>query len=811
MPDIQEVISLSAQEKFINDVINDYRICCISREVSVLNRKLVLSGKGKFGISGDGKEVPQVAMARAFKKGDFRSGYYRDQTFMFALGLSTLEEYYAQLFADPDNDPFSFGRQMSSHFATPLVNQEDGSWRNHKNELNVSSDISPTGGQMARALGLALASKVYRNSESLQGENQFSDNGNEVSFCTIGDASTSEGVFWETINAAGVQKVPLAVSVWDDGFGISVPIEFQTTKGSISELLDGFNTNEKGEGVDIHTEYAWNYVGLIQMYEKGIAKVRETHTPAVFHIKQCTQPNGHSTSGSHERYKTKERLEWEIEYDCIDLMKKWMIEVGIATEEQLDEIRNEAKIQAKTSADAAWEKAIAKPKKKYEYLTELYKRLATSSSKGQEIQNAASDLRMLVNKSKQVYPMQNELIANARNVLRVLGTEQSEGKNELIEWLHAEVKQNREYYNTELYCEGENSALNVPIIPPSYDDDPTKMEGHKILKTFHDKSFEKHANLFAFGEDVGHIGGVNQGFAGLQEIHGKDRIFDTGIREWTIIGQGIGMAMRGLRPIAEIQYLDYLLYGLVPLSDDLATLRYRTKGMQKAPAIISTRGHRLEGIWHTGSPMGMMLHSLRGIYICVPRNMVQAAGMYNTLLQADDPAIVVECLNGYRLREDLPSNIGEYTIPLGVPDVLEDGNDLTLVTYGSCVRVAQKATKRLKESGISVELIDVQTLLPFDINHVIQQSLQKTNRLVILDEDVPGGASAFILQQIMEEQNGYHLLDSSPKTITAAPHRVPSGSDGDYFSKPNAEDVFEAVYGIMHEANPSQFPALWFS
>lgn len=810
MSEIQEVTNKELNKKYIDEVVSDYRICCLSREVSLLTRKLVLGGKGKFGISGDGKEVPQVAMARAFKKGDFRSGYYRDFTFILAAGIGTVEDYFAQLFADPDNDPFSYGRQMNSHFATKMANR-DGSWISHLDTKNVTSDISPTGGQMARALGIALASKLYRNTKAIPESNTFSDNGNEVSFCTIGDASTSEGVFWESMNAAGVQQVPMAVSVWDDGYGISVPKEYQTTKGSISELMEGFYSSKAGEGFEIYVEKAWNYPALVELYKKGIKKVRKTHKPALFHILECTQPNGHSTSGSHERYKSKERLQWEIDYDCNEMMRQWIIDNNLATEETLNEIKEEARKEAKAAADKMWLKYTEPSIEDFKYVTSLYQQITPAISQPDALKALEQDLNFLVQKPKKIYPLNHELVTSVRKALHLIGQENPTGKQELTDWLTVQNQKNREHYNTELHIEGPLSALNVANVPPAYNDDSEEMPGFQILNHFFDQAMENNAYLFAFGEDLGKIGDVNQGFAGLQEKYGEERIFDTGIREWTIVGQGIGMSMRGMRPIAEIQYIDYLLYGLVPLSDDLATLRYRSKGMQQAPMIIRTRGHRLEGIWHTGSPIGMMLHSLRGIYVCVPRNTVQAAGMYNTLLQSNDPGIVVECLNGYRIREKLPANMGEYTIPLGVPEVLIEGNDVTLVTYGSCVRIAEKAVSVLAKIGISVELLDAQTLLPFDLNHVIRQSLQKTSRLLVLDEDVPGGASSFILQKILEEQDGYYLLDSKPVTLTAAAHRVPSGSDGDYYSKPSAEDVYETVYKMMHEADPTNYPATYFT
>jgi len=799
----KQIIEPSIQQKYIQEVINDFRTCCISRETSLLGRKEVLTGKAKFGIFGDGKEVPQVAMARVFREGDFRSGYYRDQTFAMASGLCSVKDFFAQLYADSDNDPYSGGRQMNAHFATPTIDK-DGNWLEIKSLKNIASDHSSTAGQMARAVGLALASKKYRDIETLR-DTPFSDNGNEVCFCTIGDASTSEGVFWESMNAVGVMQVPLAVSVWDDGYGISVPIEYQTTKGSISKLMAGFKYDRTGQGVDIHTAHAWDYPALCKMYAKGIKKVREKHIPSLFHIQDCTQPQGHSTSGSHERYKSKERLAWEIENDCIEVMARWMIKNKIATQAQIDEIRKEAKTYVREEQRRAWATLIDPIKKGVDEISNLYKNLVAAGMNDPEF------IATQVQLEKHTEPLQYEVIKNVKRALRQLNNINHPDKNALEIWLRKTINKGREYYNTQLYSATSGSALNVPEIPATYSDSSPRKNGYEILNTCFSEAFKKYPNVLAFGEDVGHIGDVNQGFAGLQKEYGESRIFDTGIREWTIMGQAIGMAMRGLRPIAEIQYLDYLLYGLTPLADDLATLRYRSDGIQKAPAIIRTRGHRLEGIWHSGSPIGMIINSLRGMYVCVPRNMTQAAGMYNTLLaQSDDPAIVIECLNGYRLKETLPDNIAEFTVPLGVAEVLQEGTDITLVTYGSCVRVAQEAITQLGALGISIELIDVQTLLPFDIHHKIAQSLQKTNRFVILDEDVPGGASAYILQQVLEQQDAYHLLDSKPVTITAAPHRSAYGSDGDYFSKPQVDDVFEKIYAMMNEVAPDRFPKFYF-
>ncbi len=781
------------------EILEDYRICCISREVSLMGRKEVLTGKAKFGIFGGGKEVPQVAMAKAFKHGDFRSGYYRDQTFMFALGLCTLEEFFAQLYADPDHDPFSGGRQMNSHFATPNVDK-DGEWTKHTEMYNITSDISSTGGQMARATGIALASKLYRSNEKLQHKTGFSQNGEEICFCTIGDASTSEGVFWETVNAAGVQKIPMAISIWDDGYGISVPVDYQTTKKNISEALSGFKLNEKGEGINIYRIKGGDYLGLCKLYETRIAEMRKTHIPAIFHVVELTQPQGHSTSGSHERYKSKERLEWERENDCILLMEKWMIAEGIATAEELQEIKAKAKEEVMVARDKAWAAFQAPVKKRIEQVKACLSSFIAEGIAPARMTELKKELGTLYN------PTLAEVLKIARKASFFLKNLHSPKKLVLLEIIRQDfIKADRDYH-TNLYSHSKYSALRVPVIPAEYDEDAKMIPGYNLLNKCFDAALERMPHLYAFGEDVGQIGDVNQGFAGLQDKYGKSRVFDAGIREWTIMGQAIGMAYRGLRPIAEIQYIDYLVYGLAPLTDDLATLRYRSDGLQQAPAIIRTRGHRLEGIWHAGSPMGMMLGTLRGMYLCVPRNMTQAAGMYNTLLQADDPAIVVECLNGYRLREKLPTNVDTFTVPLGVPEVLQEGTDVTLVTYGSCIRVAEEAIEMLAEQGISVELVDVQTLLPFDLPNHILTSLQKTNRIVFLDEDVPGGATAFMMQEVLEKQNGYRYLDAAPQTITAREHRPPYGSDGDYFSKPNAEDVFEVIYDLMHEADPESFP-----
>ena len=778
-------------------ILRDFKICCISREASILARKEVLTGKAKFGIIGDGKEVPQVAMARAFRRGDWRSGYYRDQTFMFALGLSSVEDFFAQLYADAENDPFSGGRQMNSHFATPSVGK-NGEWLDHRDSYNISADISSTAGQMARALGLALASVKYREVKELAGKTTFSDRGNEVCFCTIGDASTSEGIFWEAVNAAAVLRVPLAISVWDDGYGISVPIEYQTAKSSISDALAGMQVEGDGRsGLEIYTVKAWDYLTLVQLYAEAVEKIRATHIPALIHVQEVTQPQGHSTSGSHERYKSKERLQWEKDKDCILLMEQWMIQEGIAAQEETEAIRKEAKAYVKQCRDRAW-KAFNQPaKEQLKSLQAIYSRIP---SDGGETDAIKKELKSLMN------PLASELVQNARRMYHQLMGSGHAAEQELAGWIGQANQDANRRYHTHLHSDSPKSALKVPAVPAKYPEAPQLRNGYEILNAFFDQALGRMPELFAFGEDVGRIGDVNQGFAGMQAKYGEERVFDTGIREATIMGQAIGMAMRGLRPIAEIQYLDYLIYGLQPLMDDLATLRYRSNGKQMAPAIIRTRGHRLEGIWHAGSPLGMVINSLRGMYVCVPRNMTQAAGMYHTLLQSDDPALVIECLNGYRLKEPLPENIGDYAVPLGVPEILEEGTDLTLVTYGSCVRVAQAGTELLRKQGISVELIDVQTLLPFDLEHRILASLKKTNRILFMDEDVPGGATAFMMNEVLEKQGGYRYLDSPPATLTAHEHRPPYGSDGDYFSKPQPEDVFEKVYRIMQEANPHRFP-----
>ncbi len=794
----EKIINLSKEELFKAEALQDFKICCISREASLMARKEVLTGKAKFGIAGAGKEVPQVAMARAFKKGDWRSGYYRDQTFMFALGLSRVEDFFAQLYADSENDPFSGGRQMNSHYSSPSV--ENGEWTDHNSMFNISADVSCTAGQMARAVGIALASKKYRENAQIKTGTNFSDQGNEVSFCTIGDASTSEGVFWESVNAAGVQKIPLAIFIWDDGYGISVPTKYQTTKGSISTILDGFKLDKKGNGISIHKISGWDYEALRKVYDKGLNHTRKTHTPSIFHVVELTQPQGHSTSGSHERYKSKERLAWEKEYDCIEKMKQWMIDEGMASVDALDKIEGEAKIYVKECRDRAWNNYMGPVRDSLKRLQNIYATIVANCSDKAAAEEVSKELKSIVN------PVMGEVYQNARRMFFLILKENIAAKDDLISFLDEHKNLGEQRYHTNLYSSSKHSALNIPVIPAKFSDDSPLIPGYQVLNKCFDRALEKNPAIYAFGEDVGFIGDVNQGFAGLQDKYGEERVFDTGIREWTIMGQALGMAMRGLRPIAEIQYLDYLVYGLQPLTDDLATLRYRSNGWQQAPAIIRTRGHRLEGIWHAGSPIGMLIHSLRGMYIAVPRNMTQAAGFYNTLLRSDDPGLVIECLNGYRLRERLPDNVDEFTVPFGVPEILQEGTDVTLVTYGSCIRVAQKGIELLAKQGISVELIDVQSLLPFDLEHQIVESLKKTNRIVFMDEDVPGGATSYMMQEVLEIQKGYQYLDAQPKTLTASDHRTPYGSDGDYFSKPNPEDVFDVIYDLMHEAAPNQFP-----
>ena len=794
------------QKLTTEEILNDYRIGWESRQASLTGRKEVFMGKAKFGIFGDGKEVAQLAMAKFFLPGDFRAGYYRDQTLMFAIGELTLQQYFAQLYAhtDIEADPSTAGRAMNGHFGTRSLDEE-GNWKSLMEIKNSSADVSPTAAQMPRLLGLAYASKLYRQNPGLQDLKQFSRNGNEVAFGTIGNASTSEGMFFEAINAAGVLQVPMLVSVWDDGYGISVPAEFQTTKGSISEILAGFQRNsEEEQGYEIFKVKGWDYMALCETYEAAVRVCREQHVPVLVHVEEMTQPQGHSTSGSHERYKPEERLAWEAENDCLKKMREWILENGIATSEQIERIEAEAKEAVRTARGNAWNALLSSIKKDHKEALRLLDNLAAASNEhATQLATIASELRKIEP------PIRSDAVKATRKALRYVRNERSQAKRELVGWLEQTMGENADRYNSYLFSQSEESVLLVEEVKPVFDENSRTVDGREVLQACFDAMLARDPRVFAIGEDVGYIGDVNQAFAGLQEKYGDLRVTDTGIRECTIVGQGIGAALRGLRPIAEIQYLDYLLYAIQIMSDDLATLQYRTKGGQKAPLIVRTRGHRLEGIWHSGSPIGMVLHSIRGIHVLVPRNMTQAAGFYNALLKADEPALVIECLNGYRLKERLPNNIGEFTLPLGQPEILKAGTDITVVTYGSMCRIVMEAAKQLETFGISAEVIDVQTLLPFDIDHVISDSIQKTSRVLFADEDVPGGATAYMMQQVVDEQGAYRWLDSKPTCLSAHAHRPAYGSDGDYFSKPSAEDVFEVVYEMMREVDPEAYPAIY--
>ncbi len=788
----------------VKEILADYRLACESREASLLGRKEVFMGKAKFGIFGDGKEVAQLAMAKVFRNGDFRAGYYRDQTFMMAIGELTLQQYFAQLYAhtDVEADPASAGRLMNGHFATRMLDDK-GALKNLTQRKNSSADISPTAGQMPRLLGMAYASKLFRNNPDLKKFDNLSIDGNEIAFGTIGNASTSEGMFYEAINAAGVLQVPMLMSVWDDNYGISVPQEFHTTKGSISKVLEGFRRNENEKGFEIFNVKGWNYQSLINTYQQAEKVCREEHVPVLVHVEEVTQPQGHSTSGSHERYKSKERLSWEVAHDCNQKMKHWILEDVLVVPEELEEIEKEAKQAAREAKEKAWKSFNADIQKEFKEVVEILGRATEQSNRKEELEEIKNLLEKTIN------PIRADNMRAAKKSLRLVRDEDTESRTELQNWVDRISMESIDRYSSHLYSQSEQSALKVEEIKASFSDNSREVDGREVLNACFIAAFSRDARVFAFGEDVGKIGDVNQGFVGLQEKFGELRLTDTGIRECTIIGQGIGAALRGLRPIAEIQYLDYLLYALQIMSDDLACLQYRTKGGQKAPLIIRTRGHRLEGVWHAGSPMGMILHSLRGIYVLVPRNMTQAAGFYNTMLKSDDPAIIIECLNGYRLKEQIPDNVGEFTVPLGVPEIIREGADVTVVTYASMCRVVMEAAGELEKVGISCEVIDVQTLLPFDIHHSIVESIKKTNRVVFADEDVPGGASAFMMQKVLEEQNGYQHLDSAPVTIAAKEHRPAYSSDGDYFSKPNTEEVFDKIYALMREGNPSAFPPIY--
>lgn len=799
----RKTTTFSAAKK--KEILSDYKLAWLSRNMSLIGRKEVLTGKAKFGIFGDGKEMPQIAMSKVFKNGDFRSGYYRDQTFMLAIEGITPIQFFAQLYATPDTklDPNSGGRQMNAHFATRLLN-DDGTWKDQTKTKNTSADMSPTAGQMARLLGLAQASKVYRNEKALKGKewSKFSNKGNEIAFGTIGDASTSEGVFWETINAAGVLQVPMIMSVWDDGWGISVSKKYQTTKESISEVLSGFQRTKDKAGYEILTVKGWDYPALMETYEKAEDIARKEHVPVLVHVEEVTQPQGHSTSGSHERYKDKDRLKFEEEYCCLKKTKEWILEKKIATKKELDKIQEETLIVANEAKKEAWDNFISPIKEEKKQMLSLLSSLKEESGES-KLDELIKRLKMVQN------PFRKDVISAARKALYATTGASGSARDKIKEWIKESEEVNKERFNTHLISESEKSPLNIKEVKPAFSADAKSVDGRVVIRDNFDKIFELYPNTLVFGEDAGKLGDVNKGLEGMQDKYGEIRVTDTGIREATILGQGIGMALRGLRPIADIQYLDYVLYCFQVMSDDLATLRYRTKGGQAAPLIVRTRGHRLEGVWHSGSPMGVLINGLRGIHVCVPRNLISAAGFYNTLIQGDDPAMVIEPLNGYRLKEKLPDNLGEFTTPLGIPEIVKEGKDITVVSYGSTFNIIEGMIPQFEEAGISIELMDVRTLLPFDRNHMIVESLKKTNRLIVVDEDVPGGASAYIMQHIVEKQGGYKYLDSRPKCLSAHAHRPAYATDGDYFSKPNSEDIFEAVYAIMQESDMDKFPTIY--
>ena len=806
-----EKVSLSEEKDFSfksfkQSVLSDYRVASESREASLMGRREVLTGKAKFGIFGDGKEVAQLAMARAFKPGDFRAGYYRDQTFMMASGLLTIQEFFAQLYATPDvkAEPSSAGRSMNGHYSTRLLD-EKGNWKDATKTKNSSSDISPTAGQMPRLLGLAQASKFYRNNPELATDEfkKFSVSGNEVAFGTIGDASTSEGLFWETINAAGVLQVPMIVSVWDDGHGISVPKKYQTTKEDISEILKGFQRDENSAGYEIFKVKGWDYPALVETYEKAAAISRKKHIPVLVHVDEMTQPQGHSTSGSHERYKSKERLQWELDFDCIKKMREWILSSAYATEAEVHEIEEQSKKAARDGKSKAWNEFNSPIQQELKVVLKMMEDIAAQSVNAAFVNKVKDELMQVID------PVRREIIEHSKRILRIVRNENIASKNILIQFLKQSNIDNAERYNSYLYSESEQSIKGIETKNAEYNAEEKLVDGREVLRDNFDAILGKYPSVVIFGEDAGKIGGVNQGLEGLQKKYGEIRVFDTGIREATILGQAIGLALRGMRPIAEIQYLDYLLYAVQIMSDDLATLQYRTKGGQKAPVIVRTRGHRFEGIWHSGSPMGMIINSLRGIHVCVPRNMTQAAAFYNALLKCDEPAIVIEPLMAYRMKEKMPANHGEYTLQLGVPELLKEGKDVTIVTYGYNCHIALETAKMLQEVDINIEIIDVQTLLPFDVNNSIVESIKKTNRVIFFDEDVSGGATGFMMQKVLEEQGAYKFLDAEPKTLSAKDHRPPYGSDGNYFSKPSADDLFDAVYSLMQEAKPNQFPSIY--
>ncbi|WP_452233237.1 alpha-ketoacid dehydrogenase subunit alpha/beta [Lacinutrix sp. MEBiC02595] len=798
-PEVIEDISFN---DFKTEVLKDYTIAVTSRECSLLGRREVLTGKAKFGIFGDGKEIPQLAWAKAFKNGDFRSGYYRDQTFMMAIGELTIQQFFAGLYAHTDinHDPMSAGRQMGGHFATHSLD-ENGNWNDLTKQKNSSADISPTAGQMPRLLGLAQASKIYRNVKGID-TTKFSDKGNEVAWGTIGNASTSEGLFFETINAAGVLQVPMVMSVWDDEYGISVHARHQTTKENISEILKGFQREKGTNGYEILRVKGWDYPALVDTYQKASKIARTQHVPVLIHVNELTQPQGHSTSGSHERYKDTDRLNWEADNDCNLKMREWLIANNFATKDELRTIEKNIKKEVREGKKAAWLAYNNPINQERSELIVLLENLAKSSTNKAFLTKLTNDLIAIVE------PIRKDSLSAARKALRYVLNENSSEKTQVANWINSYIEKIQPKYSSHLHSQSNLSALHVKEVKPTYDDDAKLVDGRLVIRDNFDALFTKYPEVLVFGEDAGHIGDVNQGLEGMQEKYGDLRVSDVGIREATILGQGIGMAMRGLRPIAEIQYLDYILYALQIMSDDLATLHYRTHGRQKAPLIIRTRGHRLEGIWHSGSQMGGVINLVRGIHVLVPRNMTKAAGFYNTLLESDEPALIIECLNGYRLKEKMPNNIGAFKTPLGVVETVKEGSDITLVSYGSTLNIVAQTAKELIEVGIDAEVIDIQSLLPFDLNHDIVKSIAKTNRLMVIDEDVPGGASAYILNEILNTQNAYEHLDSKPQTLTAKSHRPAYGTDGDYFSKPSHEDIFEAVYKVMHEANPGDFPKL---
>jgi pyruvate/2-oxoglutarate/acetoin dehydrogenase E1 component/TPP-dependent pyruvate/acetoin dehydrogenase alpha subunit len=802
MPKTKGSVALPLEKE---EIIRDYRLAYQSRQASLIGRREVLSGKAKFGIFGDGKELANLAIARAFHKGDWRSGYYRDQTWMFMLGVMNIQEFFAQLYAhaDVNHESNTGGRSMNAHFATRYINP-DGSWKNQTEMYNTSADVSPTGTQMPRTVGLAYASMLYRQLEELQGFTQFSKNGNEVAFASIGNASTAEGMFWESVNAIGVLQAPAVITVYDDGYGISVPNRLQMVKENIHAILQGFQRDASLEkdcasGYDLYQVRGWDYPALLETYRSASEIARQHHIPQLVHIVEVTQPQGHSTSGSHERYKSPERLRWEEEYDCVRKMREWMIESGVATEIELVAIEKEDYATVEGIRKLAWEAYLAPILEERDQVMDMLDEIAGSSSHASELTQIKERLAALP------APLRRDVHSAAHEALRVLQQEANPSKQVLVQWKNEQDAINQARYGSYLHS---GKAVAVKEVKPVYSSSSPTVMGFEVVNAAFDSILGRDPRVIAFGEDVGFLGDVNQGFKGMQEKYGALRVSDTGIREATILGQAIGMAMRGLRPICEIQYLDYLLYALQVMSDDLANLHWRTVGGQSAPVIIRTRGHRLEGIWHAGSPMAGILHLVRGINVLVPRDMTRAAGFYNTLLKADEPAVIVEVLNGYRIKERLPDNIAEFTVPLGVPEVIREGRDVTVVTYGACCRIALDAAQKLSKAGIEIEVVDVQSLLPFDIHGKIVESLKKTNRIVFLDEDVPGGGTAYMMQEVIEKQGGYYHLDSEPRTLSGKAHRPAYGSDGDYWSKPNAETVFDTVYEMMHEVDPGRYPVI---